>query len=165
MITKLVYCILYYIPVRTLDNQSRINSLYKAIVFFKEIFLNMYGSSTCDKWISERADGRMCKIPIITVSISLLYWFFRKTEAVEVFCKKGVLRNFAKLTGKHLYQSLFFNEVTGLWHRRFPVNFAKFLRTPFLQDTSGRLSHPIGNFLLQILRKLNVPLIEQKPKF
>ena len=24
----------------------------------------------------------------------------------EVFCKKGVLRNFAKFTGKHLYQSL-----------------------------------------------------------
>ena len=26
-----------------------------------------------------------------------------------------------------------------LWHRRFTVNFAKFLRTPFLQNTSGRL--------------------------
>ena len=26
-----------------------------------------------------------------------------------------------------------------LWHRYFPVNFAKFLRTPFLQNTSGRL--------------------------
>ena len=26
-----------------------------------------------------------------------------------------------------------------LWHRCFPLNFAKFLRTPFLQDTSGRL--------------------------
>ena len=24
-----------------------------------------------------------------------------------------------------------------LWHRCFPVNFAKFLRTPFSQDTSG----------------------------
>ena len=24
-----------------------------------------------------------------------------------------------------------------LWHRCFPVNFAKFLRTPFLQNTSG----------------------------
>ena len=29
----------------------------------------------------------------------------------EVFCKKGVLRNFAKFTGKHLCQSLFFNKV------------------------------------------------------
>ena len=28
--------------------------------------------------------------------------------------KKGVLRNFAKLTGKHLCQSLFFNQVAGL---------------------------------------------------
>ena len=53
-----------------------------------------------------------------------------------------VLRNFAKFTGKHLCQSLFFNTVTGLspaillkkrlWQRCFPVNFAKFLLTPFL---------------------------------
>ena len=28
--------------------------------------------------------------------------------------QKGVLRNFTKLTGKHLYQSLFFNKVAGL---------------------------------------------------
>ena len=29
----------------------------------------------------------------------------------EVFCKKGVLTNFAKFTGKHLCQSPFFNKV------------------------------------------------------
>ena len=54
----------------------------------------------------------------------------------EVFYKKGVLKNFAKFTGKSLHQSLFFNKVVGfrpetllkkrLWHRSFPVNFAKF---------------------------------------
>ena len=32
----------------------------------------------------------------------------------EVFCKKGVIRNFARFTGKHLYQRLFFNKVAGL---------------------------------------------------
>ena len=58
-----------------------------------------------------------------------------------MFCKKGVLRYFAKFTGKHLHQSFFFNKVAGLrpanslkkrfWHRCFPVNFVKFLRTPF----------------------------------
>ena len=63
--------------------------------------------------------------------------------------KKGVLRNFVKFTGKHLCQSLFFNKVARLrsvtlfkkrlWRRCFPVNFAKFLRTPFLQNTSRRL--------------------------
>ena len=67
----------------------------------------------------------------------------------EVFCKKNVLRNFERFTGKHLCQSHFFNKVAGLraatllkkrfWHRCFPVTFAKFLRTPFLQNTSGRL--------------------------
>ena len=32
----------------------------------------------------------------------------------QVFCKKGVLRNFTTFTGKHLCQSLFFNKVAGL---------------------------------------------------
>ena len=66
--------------------------------------------------------------------------------------KKVVLRNFAKFTGKHLCQSLFFNKFAGLRPQPcnfikkealaqvfFPVSFAKFLRTPFLQNTSGRL--------------------------
>ena len=54
---------------------------------------------------------------------------------------------FNKVAG--LCQSLFFNKVAGLrpatlfkkrlWRRCFPVNFVKFLRTPFLQNTSGRL--------------------------
>ena len=59
----------------------------------------------------------------------------------EVFCKKVVLKNYTKFTKKHLCQSLFFNKVAGLtlWHRCFSVNFAKFLRTPYLQNTSGRL--------------------------
>ena len=46
-----------------------------------------------------------------------------------------------------MYQSLFFNKVAGLkillkkriWLWCFPVNYVKFLRTPFLQNTSGRL--------------------------
>ena len=47
----------------------------------------------------------------------------------------GVLKNFAKFTGKQLCQSLFLNKITGhflknLWHRCIPVNLAKFLRTP-----------------------------------
>ena len=63
--------------------------------------------------------------------------------------RKGVLINFAIFTRKHLCQSLFFNEVTGLcpatllkkrlWHRCFPVNFAKFLRTLFFYRA------PLGN--------------------
>ena len=32
----------------------------------------------------------------------------------EVFCKKGVLRNFVKFTRKHQCEILFFNKVSGL---------------------------------------------------
>ena len=49
-----------------------------------------------------------------------------KSSRPEVFCKKDVLRNFAKFTGKQLCQSLFLNKVSGLSRRRsgvFIVNF------------------------------------------
>ena len=39
--------------------------------------------------------------------ISFFCW---KASEAEVFCKKGVLRNFTKFTGKHLCQNLFFNK-------------------------------------------------------
>ena len=58
---------------------------------------------------------------------------------------KGVLKNFTKFTGKHLCESLFFDKVSGyrpttllkkrLCHWCFPVNFVKFLRTPFFKRT------------------------------
>ena len=38
----------------------------------------------------------------------------QKKEAVA-FCEKGVLINFAKFTGKHLCQSLFFNSRLQLY--------------------------------------------------
>ena len=34
-------------------------------------------------------------------------------QSSEEFCKKGVLKNFAKFTRKHLGQSLFLNKVAG----------------------------------------------------
>ena len=67
-----------------------------------------------------------------------------RSSRLEVFCKKYILRNVTKFTGKHICQSLFFNKVAGLrpvtlfkkilWHRCFPVNFVKFLITPFLTE-------------------------------
>ena len=39
-----------------------------------------------------------------------------RSSRPDVFCKKGVLRNVAKCTGKHLCRSLFFNKVEGLRH-------------------------------------------------
>ena len=62
---------------------------------------------------------------------------------------KGVLKNLAKIIEGHPCYSFFFNKVSGLrpakllkkglWHSFFPVNYAKFLRAPSLQNTSVRL--------------------------
>ena len=79
------------------------------------------------------------------VSLSLSFYVISTSSHRRCSVQIGVLKNFIKFTGKHLCQSLFFNKVAGfllkkrLWHRCFPVNFAIFLITPFLHNTSGRL--------------------------
>ena len=92
----------------------------------------------------------------ICMSLVSLVMKFRSTHR-RCSIREGVLRNFVKFTGKHLCQSLFFNNIVGpraasvlkkrLWHRWFPVSFAKFLKTPFLQNTCGRLLLEIDSII------------------
>ena len=82
---------------------------------------------------------------------------------------------FKKFTGKQLCQSLFLNKVASLrpatllkkrlWHKCFPVNFAKFLRTLFLTEhlrwlllnsityctcPNFRRVNPAGNYMFKV---------------
>ena len=67
-------------------------------------------------------------------------------QLLEVFCKKTVFRNFAKLTGKHLSQRLFLNKFAGLRpaillkkslsYSRFAMKIYEILKKTFLQNTS-----------------------------
>ena len=78
--------------------------------------------------------------------------------------RKGALRDFTKFTGKYLCQRIFFNEVAclrpatslkmSLWHRCFPVNFAKFLRTPFFTKHLWWLLLPILTIRLKMFSKI-----------
>ena len=78
--------------------------------------------------------------------------------------KNGALWNYTKFTGKHFCQSLFLNKVAvlrpatllkkRLWRGCFLVNFVTFLRTPFLQSTSGRLL--LYDFTIRSLFRPNV---------
>ena len=71
---------------------------------------------------------------------------FIKKQPPEGFHKKGVLKKFHKIHLKTPVLESYFNGVSGLkavtllkkrlQHRCFQVNFMKFLRTPFLQNTS-----------------------------
>ena len=90
---------------------------------------------------------------------NVLYFSSKALFILQIQSSRGVLRNFVKFIGKHLRKSLCFKKVAGprpatllkksLLRRCFLVNFTKFLRTPFLQSTSGRL-------LLQIFKCLDV---------
>ena len=46
------------------------------------------------------------------LAFEVLEAVFHRSSRPEVFCTTGILKNFAKLTGKHL--SLFFNKVADL---------------------------------------------------
>ena len=47
---------------------------------------------------------------MVVQSNSLRWQISSRSSRPEVFCKKSVLRNFAKFTGKYLSQCLFFNK-------------------------------------------------------
>ena len=59
-----------------------------------------------------------------------------RSSRLEVFCKKDALRNFKNSQENSCARvfppaTLLRNRI---WHRCFPVNFEKFLRTPFLTE-------------------------------
>ena len=109
------------------------------------------GKEDCKNW------DRYFSLPLFEVcyerneNFLFLHKNFLRSRRSQRFLQKTVLKNFAIFTGKHLCWS-FFNIVAGvktcsfikkiLQHRCFPVNIAKLLRTPFLQNTSGDSSVP-----------------------
>ena len=123
----------------------------------------------------------VCKFwkKIVEQLIPSNYFSLERSSGPEEFYKKGFLRNFGKFTGKHLCQSLLFNKVWGirpamllkkkLWHRCFPVNYAKFLRSTFHRTPPGLLLS--GNELQNLLKLLfqnsincsfKIPLLKSK---
>ena len=79
---------------------------------------------------------------------AILARFFLEAVAPQMLCNKGVLKNFSKLTGKQLCQSLSFNKAAGyacdfikksIWHRCFPANFLKLLSTAYFIEHLGWL--------------------------
>ena len=91
-----------------------------------------------------------------------------------MFCKEGVLRNFAKLTEKHLCQSLFFNKVAGLrpgtveaLAQVFPCEFCEVSKSTFSTEHLRWLLlfmeinslKCILNFQIQLLIKVNFMIV------
>ena len=123
---------------RKLRNKWKISILLKSVATITIFYFDI--SFKCDKKLIQ---GQ--------VSYKTLCLQSRFLSRPEVYCKKGVFRNFAKFTGKQLRQSLFFNNVVDLrpaallkkeaLAQVFPCEFCEMSENPFLQNTSsGSLS-------------------------
>ena len=93
------------------------------------IFLKAYNSEIYS-WFNQHS---------LRYRLSLNHSIYRSSHP-DVFCNKGVLKNFRKFKEKNLCWSLYFTNIAGLRpatllkkrhrHRFFPVNFANVIRTP-----------------------------------
>ena len=73
---------------------------------------------------------------------------FYRSNRPDMFCKKDVIRNFAKFTGNHLCQCLYFNMVAGFIKietlaQVFPCEFCKISKNTFSYRTP-----PVAAFVL-----------------
>ena len=135
-----------YKPLKTVSIQYKLSGARRKLKELRNCILRII--HVCSLLCSKRV--------YVSLDFYLLFWKTRFSsfchscfefdeEAVaQVFCEKSALRNFTKFTGKHLFQSPFFNKVAGLrlatllkmrlWHRCFPVIFVKFLRPPLFTE-------------------------------
>ena len=90
-----------------------------------------------------------------------------RSSRLDVFCRKGIFRSFAKFIGKHLCESLFFNKVRPARDSAqvFPVSLAKFLRPPFYKDHLQRLLLKIVWYLLNSLSCSSFFIWAKQPDF
>ena len=80
-----------------------------------------------------------------------------RSSGPEVFCKKCVFKNFAKLTGKQLRSATLLKKI--LWHRCFLVNFSKFLRTLFFHRTPPVAASGPSQQVQYIIKVLRITLL------
>ena len=84
------------------------------------------------------------------------------------YVRRCVLRNLTKFTGKHLHRISFLLKLQACgWHRCFPLNFPKFLRTTFftehLRVTAFKANIYDTVFFAKTAISLNVNCFRRKP--
>ena len=119
---------------RNLRGKSEATYLFITI-YFQICFL------TFQKCVFAESKGKYVTLGSLSFSVKMRFFVLISTiyqsnseilqkQSPEVFYKNGILKNFARLTGKLMCQILFFNKAAG-------EKFCK--KTSFLQNTSGWL--------------------------
>ena len=114
-----------------------LENIWKVMKIHKNINLFKMTSKSC--WYSAKLLGYSIKI---TSDID------KRKQPPEVFYKKGVLKNGTKFTGKHLCQSLFFNNIAELKTQVSSCEFCEIFKNTFFikhvrTTASGQMS--LGN--------------------
>ena len=79
-----------------------------------------------------------------------------KWSRLEVFCKKGALKNFAKFTGKYLRWSVFFKKAAGLSENFKNTFFIGHLRWLLLKANIKFGTHHTKNFMMILVYTIHV---------
>ena len=89
----------------------------------------------------------ICRVKLV-INLDKMPLSYVYKQPPEVFCKKRCSQKFLQKSQENTCARVSFlmrlqasacNFIKNDWHRCFPVNFAKFLVIPFLQNISGRL--------------------------
>ena len=123
----------FFVNIAKFSRAGILKNIYKRLL----LCFNSFSERTIAEATSEGVLGP-CRTSMMNHFAKILQTYFTvQKQSLRGVLIKNVLKNFAKFTGKHLCQSLFLNKVAGLrsttllkkklWHRCFPVNFAKFL--------------------------------------
>ena len=96
------------------------------ILRFKGLIPNTWGDSYLFFFIFE--------IICFKVNLDGLYNLINRSSRPEEFCKKGVIRNFAKFTEKYMCQSLFLNNVAGLRPKVFSCEICEIFKNTFRSE-------------------------------
>ena len=117
----------------------RVTKKIELVLYFSKWIVSLLGTNHSQTWLISVSSIYQIHPELMHDDISFTYirhykrstinpWGTRRNSHRRCSVKKGVLRNFAKFTGKHLCQTLVLNNLAGL---RPQENSAKFLRTSF----------------------------------
>ena len=93
----------FYSILKKSSNYGRCHKKTDRISFYKKIHVPFVKSS----WLCEANTKSLWNCPFLSSFIATFSRLKRRSRP-ELFCKKGVLKNFAKCTGKHICHKLCF---------------------------------------------------------
>ena len=135
--------------VPTREKERPIHTCYSIQVMMKDVlrhisklpyylgrikFLYLWTNSETLKHVTSISEFLEALHIYINYSVMPIMNYHFQKQPPEVFCKKGVLRNFTIFTGKHLCLRLFFNKVVFLQILVFPCEFCEISKNTFFTE-------------------------------